>query len=518
MPNPIDYTGETLGKLFGFEYTMETFLMCSKDPHEIWIGACCIGEPFLRELIEVDGTRNECHYCAETQACFTLEVVSDLTEQAIREHFVRTPDEPSSMEYAMIKHCGREWYRDGQEVGQVIEDLLQTSSEVAHDIQRNLERRHSGFDSAMTGQETEFASESHYEERPKVSTGQLDFMWDRFVTSLKTESRYINHSVRETLDGIFSGVESMRAGGDQAVITEAGPGTAIPSLYRARWSRGREELDKMLVMPDLELGPPPHRFSGSNRMSARGISVFYGANSVETAISEIRPPVGCEVVSARFSLIRPLRLLNLPALESVWESGSMLDPDFISKRAQATFLRTLTNRIVNPVLPGEEDFSYIPTQVIAEYLADAPQLNLDGILYPSVQQSGLQPSENYNVALFHKASRVRYLALPALKDCQIRYVQQYDDDDWEPDFCVTQTAESGERTPPPIRYDVASHLQDTREAALEIDLPSVCVHGIRAARFEYSTDTVKRDRYIVSPFLPEAPHCDPDSDLDDMPF
>lgn len=123
------------GEVFGFEYTPETLLMCSKDPHEIWIGACCIGEPFLRERIEVDGTRNECHYCAETQACFALEAVSELSEQAIREHIVRTQDEPSSMEYAMIKHCGHDGCLDGQEVGQVIEDLLQTRSEVAHDIQ-----------------------------------------------------------------------------------------------------------------------------------------------------------------------------------------------------------------------------------------------------------------------------------------------------------------------------------------------------------------------------------------------
>ncbi|WP_369332805.1 RES family NAD+ phosphorylase, partial [Shigella sonnei] len=42
------------------------------------------------------------------------------------------------------------------------------------------------------------------------------------------------------------------------------------------------------MTPDKELGPPPHQFIGSNRMSAKGISVFYGASSVDTAISEIR--------------------------------------------------------------------------------------------------------------------------------------------------------------------------------------------------------------------------------------
>ncbi len=253
-------------------------------------------------------------------------------------------------------------------VVQLIEDLLQSRRALADDIQQLLEYRHSDFDSDVMGLETEFARESCYAERKQISTGRLDSMWINFVTSLKTESRFINNAVSSTLDGIFQGVETMRARGKEPVIIDAGPGTAIPSLYRARWCRNHHELEQILVTPDKELGPPPHQFSGSNRMSAKGISVFYGASSVDTAISEIRPPVGCKVVCAKFSLIRSLRLLNLPALESVLESGSLLDPDYIKRREQAAFLSTFTSRIVEPVLPGEEDFSYIPTQVIAEYL------------------------------------------------------------------------------------------------------------------------------------------------------
>ncbi|MGV8925734.1 MAG: RES family NAD+ phosphorylase [Ewingella sp.] len=494
-----------------------------KEPHEIWICACCIGEAFLRERIEKDGTSNACHYCEETHACFALDTVSDLTEQAIGEHFVRTSDEPSTMEDAMIRHCGHDWYRDGEEVGQVIEDLLQTSPEVAHDIQQLLEEKFSDFDSDAMGLETEFTSESHYVERRKVSTERLNSMWERFVTTLQTESRYINHFVRETLDGLFSGVETMRSGTNGTVIIEAGPDTEVPFLYRARWGRGHDELENMLVTPDRELGPPPYRLSGANRMSARGISVFYGASSVETAISEIRPPVGCNVVCAKFFLIRPLRLLNLLALEDVWESGSMLDPDFIRKREQATFLRTLTSRIVDPVLPGEEDFSYIPTQVIAEYLAESPMLALDGILYPSVQLSGTKSDESFNVVLFHKASRVRYQALPVRESCKISYGHQYEEDDWETDICVTEIAELVDANSQPEEDEVATHLKDTREPAIEVDLLSVSVHGIRAASFEYSTDTVRRDRHIyksaaASPSVSEAPPWNLDSDQNDVPY
>ncbi len=124
------------------------------------------------------------------------------------------------------------------------------------------------------GEETEFDSESHYEEHRKVDTSYLDGMWAKFGSSLKTESRFINHSVRETLDGIFSGLESMRTGREKEVIVKAGGGRAIPVLYRAQWCRDHAELENMLINPDRELGPPPHHFSGANRMSARGISVL----------------------------------------------------------------------------------------------------------------------------------------------------------------------------------------------------------------------------------------------------
>ncbi len=427
--------------------------------------------------------------------------------QAIAEHYVRTSNEPSEFEYAMLRDgdSDYDWERAGTDIVYVIEELLETSPAVATDIQQQLEEENDSFEAGTMGEECEFASDSRYEEREKVDTVSLDSMWERFVTSLKTESRYVNRTVSETLDGIFHDVESLQSQGNKAVIALAGPGTEIPFLYRARWCRSHDELENLLVTPDRELGPPPHRLSGSNRMSARGISVFYGASSLEISISEIRPPVGGSVVTARFSIIRPLRLLNLPALESILARGSKLDPGFIRRRKQAAFLRTLTRRIVDPVLPGEEDFSYIPTQVIAEYLADSEQFDLDGILYPSVQLSGTAPlstislEEGYNVVLFHKASRVRLLTLPERKDCRIRFGRYVsEDDEWEPDICVTEIMEDG-AAPCLPDTDSASHRKDYREPSLEIDLSSVSVHDIRAARFEYSTDSVRRDKYSYTP-------------------
>ncbi|MEH5974376.1 RES family NAD+ phosphorylase [Phytobacter diazotrophicus] len=338
--------------------------MLDIDYDETWICADCIRETFLSMCIEADGVKQTCNYCGgKTQACFSVSTVSERVEQAIAEHYVRTPEHQSETEYAMLRHSegGYEWERKGSGIVYVIEDLLGTSEAVAGDVQHYLEEKHDDFEAAKMGEECEFAPDSCYEERGKVESEDFDIMWNRLVYSLKTESRYTNHTVRDTLDGIFHDLESLRSRGNKTVITMAGPGGEVPFLYRARWCRDHNELEAMLVAPDKELGPPPSLLSGSNRMSAKRISVFYGASSVETAISEIRPPVGCNVVTSEFNITRPLRLLNLPALESLLERGSKFDPDYILRRQQAAFLRTLTSRIVEPVMPGEEAFSYIPT-------------------------------------------------------------------------------------------------------------------------------------------------------------
>lgn len=469
------------------------------DTEETFIGPCCIEEVFLQKKIKKEGTDETCHYCRKDNRCFSLTQICDLTEKAVEQHFIRTAVDPSTLEYLMMSEGDGDWEREGENVQIFLENLLITNEPVARDIQEILEDRYYDQDSAAMGEETEFASDSHYSEIYQVDTDRLDSMWQSFVISLKTESRFVNNSIKETLDNIFQDLDVMRTIHDDSVVIEAGPGTAIPYLYRARHSSSHDELEKMLTTPDIEIGPPPHHKSGSNRMSAKGISVFYGSDSTETAIPETRPPVGCNVISARFNILRPLRLLDLTVLKYVRESGSVFDPNFINKKKQLAFLRRLTEKIVNPVLPGEQDFSYIPTQVIAEYLANMPQLNLDGIRYPSVQESGEKSSEKFNVVLFHKASRVRYLQLPKQDLCQISYGRQYAEDDWDPDVCVTQIKSSADPEP---RADsnkgLAVGLIDNREHSLEIDLPSVSMHYVNAVHFKFTTDSVRRDKHIIA--------------------
>ena len=102
----------------------------------------------------------------------------------------------------------------------------------------------------------------------------------------------------------------------------------------------------------------------------------------------------------RFTLLRPLRLLDVEALKSVFIRGSIFDGAYIRKLEQAKFLGRLSDRITRPVMPSDEPSDYLVTQAIADYLAS--EVRLDGIVYPSAQAGG----ERKNVVLFNHAARV----------------------------------------------------------------------------------------------------------------
>lgn len=101
-------------------------------------------------------------------------------------------------------------------------------------------------------------------------------------------------------------------------------------------------------------------------------------------------------------------------------SLSLFDPISIEKAQRRDFLRHLVEQLTQPVMPETQDRDYLPTQVIADYLATHRGGPIDGIIYASVQtpqrsatcwvQKELADSEDtpgFNVALFPRASRVK---------------------------------------------------------------------------------------------------------------
>lgn len=274
----------------------------------------------------------------------------------------------------------------------------------------------------------------------------------------------------------------------------------MKKLFRARVFQSDAELQEALCRPDLKLGSPPTRFASDGRMNARGISVFYGATTANTAIAEVRPPVGSRVAVAEFSITRPLRLLDLTALDGVVDRGSVFDPTLKRRHERVAFLRTLGQHMTRAVMPDDAALDYLATQAVADFLATGAEPELDGIIFPSVQAK-----QGKNVVLFQKASRVAQLPLPS--GTKISATTSHESGDGEePDFWVREVVPKPTGAPARIgtldndAFDflpslaAEAHLEDDREPALVVDPNTVHVHIIEWVSFRSSAHPVHRWR------------------------
>jgi hypothetical protein len=336
--------------------------------------------------------------------------------------------------------------------------------------------------------------------RPQMTE---DMHWRSLENSLKAEARFFNRTAANQLASMFDGIDALTTREGRPLVIDAGPGTDFHTLYRARVFRSDDELEAALGRPDLYLGSPPGPLAAAGRMNARGISVFHAANSRKAAIAEMRPPVGSRIAVAQFEIIRKLRLLDLTALDHIRGTESLADFGLAGRRTQAMFLRSMSGRIVRPVMSDDEPLDDLSTQAIVDFLATEASVPVDGIIFRSVQAAG----DAVNVVLFHKAARVETINVPEGMEISAR-AGRWTEDGWMDDYEVLEKV-------PPFRRAAGTHAQgagwpdvtaitdamlldprdaDWRDDSLRIVPESVEVHRVR--RVEIATDefSVKRHR------------------------
>ena len=458
----------------------------------------CVGEVFLKAEIQKNGRDDGCFYCEGKGKTFSIAEMADRIDHAIDQHFYLTSIEPSGLEYAMIKEGDLDWERKGEPIADIIQEYAHMEPGPADDIRSVLEDRHSDRDSELMGYENPFDEEAHYAES-EVDDRESQAGWRHFEDSLKTEARYFSRTGEETLRSIFEGLAEHKTEDGRPIIVDAGPGLTLAALYRARVFQSYAKLEAALKRPDIEIGPPPSAYATSGRMNAHGISVFYGATDPMVALAEIRPPVGSTVVVGRFELVRPVRLLDVEALRSVYVSGSIFDPEFIHRLARGKFLKWLSQRIVKPVMPDDQPFDYLATQAIADFIATDAKPPLDGVIYPSAQGKKGQ----CNVVLFHKAARIQRMDIPKGTRIAASLYNETEDGP-ETDYWVWEEVppEVPPASPRPEDFLFSSESLDSidfdahdyRDAALKLDVESVKVHHVSAISFTTEDYPVRRHR------------------------
>lgn len=454
----------------------------------------CVCDPYLAKQIEQTGIGSACYYCHEDeQPTWPLSKVADAVEIAFEQHFTRTSDEPNALQSMMLRdrEGSYDFEREGEQTVYAIMNALNSSEGLASDLQQYLEEKHSDWDVAMCGGESEFDADAHYEEI-MPDNGAWHDEWYRFETNLKRETRFFSTTAQEYLKSIFGGIEQMKTSSGKSVVVEAGPEQVISSFYRARVFYADHKLEAAMKRPDLELAPPPSEFALAGRMNAHGVSVFYGADTAEGAIAEVRAPVASQVLIGRFELLRPMRLLDFQALRSVAELGSIFDPGYAERLSRLQFLRTLKGKISRPVMPTDEAFDYLATQAVIDFLANGLGLDLDGVLFPSAQTN----EASVNVVMFHRASHVQKIDLPKGTKIDARtYMSTNEGTD--PDYTVFENVPSEamlaamEAKKPNIPGLPADMEQDglkadKDKATLALDMESLKVHIV--STITYATD------------------------------
>ena len=332
----------------------------------------CVMEQFLSEKIEKEGANATCSYCGQEGSTFSINQIAQSITTILEDFYHRTDYDVSTDP------------PEGTPVEKLIKELTETEdSRFADDVRCLMAQRYAAEREEIEPADNPFGIGVRYARSESIYPWEFEHDWQHFENSLKTETRYFNRQVEQTLVSVFEGIDDFRTKTGRPIVLEAGPGTELAALYRAREFQTEKELRDAMKHPEVDVGPPPKTKAQAGRMNAAGIAVFYGATDPEMALAEIRPPVGSKVLIARFEIVRPLKLLDLTALNEVRDdSGSLFDSEYRRRLQRAHFLRGLSQRISKPVMPNDQPLEYLPTQAIADFLAtaDCPPLPLDGIV------------------------------------------------------------------------------------------------------------------------------------------
>lgn len=489
--------------------------MCAEEPiletKERRLCFQCVGEKFLRAEIERDGVDGTCFYCEQDRKTFSIDQMANYVYIGLSEFFERAIEYGPELqaELEQIARDKREKPPDkAQQVADVIKEEAGICETAAEDVRRVLAKRYLedpgliGLDETKI-EESPFDPEAHYGKRESVDAWNFEGDWSLFERSLTRETRYFNRTAEEILTTVFEGIESYKTINGRPLVVDAGPGTELAEIYRARVFQTEEKLEDAMKRPDAHVGPPPPSVAVAGRMNAAGIAVFYGATSAEVALVEVRPPVGSKVLIGCFKVVHALRLLDLEALEFVAdEQGSIFDVGHIHRLKRGKFLRGLGRRISRPVMPDDQPRDYIPTQAVADFLATLASPALDGILYPSVQVGYMRPSYprrifgigrtagSRNVVLFQKAAGVQAFDIPEGTDVSVSggplsflaSIGRLDGVEYDPEVCysvhekVASTAPSPELDTAPLKFS------------------SLEVHHVRGVKFDTVSRAVNRHR------------------------
>jgi hypothetical protein len=244
-------------------------------------------------------------------------------------------------------------------------------------------------------------------ERVEAGEGGHGQAWYSFCHTITHEQRFLNPKATDLLADIFKYIHLQRD------VSRRCPVYRIEREEGLRFHRARIVTDAIRIEiqgdPARHLGPPPRRLGKPNRMNPSGIPALYASFDDATCISELRPLVGAEIVSAEFELIQGIVVLDTTRFGTPAKELNLFAKDHIRRISQWRFMQRFMNEIAKPISPDDEHLDYVPTQFVAEYLNKVHEvrigkdrLHIDAIIYRSAQRPG-----GKNIVLLGDAAQVK---------------------------------------------------------------------------------------------------------------
>lgn len=335
-----------------------------------------INEPYFRNLIKEKGERRKCDFCSKTKKAISVDEIAEIITEGINFLF----DDPADS-LALDKNGEHGFLGNTFDFYDLWHDNhlgLEIENKLSHELYVILQNEKLYCDKNEYGSDLEFFMSA----------------WENFKEIVKHKARYVFYFHNKFSD--FNGAEPINILNKvQEVICNLDLISTLKTnsrLYRCRQHKYKDEIESATDLAS----PPIDKAKTNGRMNAAGISMFYCSKNKQLTIDEVinrddkeRPYYSTGI----FRNIEELRLVDfsyVPKKSSVFDTANNIHNDTID------FLNEFIQEISKPISQSDTMTSYIPTQIVTEYIKFNPQINADGIIYPSSMDA-----EKYNIVLFY---------------------------------------------------------------------------------------------------------------------
>lgn len=385
---------------------------------------CAGNDVGIKRIIRENGDRKTCTSCKKIRQTLSISAIGDLVADVF-DKYAKPADETVFLDDDDDVYAAP----DGREPLAIICDILECEENVGKAVHAYLIET-AGHSVAQGGYDY-YADGNTDFDLVLPDSNRYQELWREFSAAAKHKGRFFNRHAEDPLTELVEQIlkgEGLR--GKRPVISIGTPASGIEVAYRARLANTLEEKRAIYSNASRELGPPPPALRLAGRMNAVGVRVFYGATDTETAVAEVRTPVGGNAIVGKFRFTRRVRVLDFRRFDGSRgrSKRSWFDKDLEDEVSYDRFIAEFHRIIRTPVLPGNEALEYVPTQMFAEYLGTH---GIEGIIFRSALLSDPDPSDKVarlNLVLFERASIIKNeAALPRKEIVEVAL----DDDGYE---------------------------------------------------------------------------------------